>query len=350
MDLNELLAQLPPEIFFYGLMIPIICFGLIFYLTVIRPFLKRRQDAKQAGNTPESAVKPASTSLVTKSAPVIPVAPDLSMDGDMPDIGLLLTQTEAAVSVKPPQPPSIPLQPSVVPTGPRQLGEVEVALITGKTVRAREELVLLRDPADGRLIVQMPGVTYKSFASAPAVKETFSRLMTELAKSLGQPDDAPIVDAIPPTPAQIDSAPIAPATPQPLSTPLQPVTPPPPSPASPPPMASGIDGDAPLPGDLPKYSNARGAQMIGRGFLGRPKFEFERVPDLNLAESIEAYLQYRLAQTPGYGGRPWHVHSGMNGALKIEVNGQFFEAVSDITDEHARTFIQTAIQEWQDRQ
>lgn len=354
MDLGELLSQLPPTMLIYGLMIPVICFGLIGYLTLIRPRLKKRREPSQ--NPP--SVEQTTTYSVTPSpvAQTVAKATPPPLDDDLPDIGLLLAQTEKRPA---PAPTSTP---TPRPSGPRQLGEAEVVLITGQTVRAREELVLLRDPADGRLIVQMPGVTYKSFLSAPAAKANFTQLMNELAKSLSQPEavNTPVTPqptppaappdpiSVPPTPPTPSAPPAASETPPPapeLPTeslpPLQPYTPPPPV---------APDERERLPGDLPRYSNMRGAELKGRGFLGRPKFEFERIPDLNLAESIEAYLQYRLVQTPGYGKRPWHIHPAADGGVRIEVDGKFFDSVSDITDPEARSFIQSAIQEWQDRQ
>lgn len=341
--LQDLLEQLPPGIVAYGILVPILSLGLILYAVLIRPMLAKRKKLQAEAQTAST------TPVVAKQTPIAPVVKAQSAllpDDDMPDIGLLLTQSE-----KPTAPVAAPSR----PTGPRQLGEAEVVLITGQTVRAREELALLRDPVDGRLIVQMPGVTYKSFGSAPAAKEQFTRLMTELAKSLNLPDTAPAPTIAPPPvpstptpPEPVAAAPVAPPTPEVIlpPAPLPPLTTS--TMSAIPPIE--IDKESRLPGDLPRYSNMRGAEFKGRGFLGRPKFEFERIPDLNLAESIETYLQFRLNQTPGYGGKPWHVHSALNGALQIEVDGKFFDSVNDITDVNARSFIQAAIQEWQERQ
>jgi hypothetical protein len=305
--MDEILRQIPPAILVYAVLIPVLAFGLMAYFAILRPMLKKR------GQKPTALSAPAPANL-TPSAPVRASALD-----DLPDLDLLLA---APAPVAP-----APVNPNL----PRVLGEATVTLVSGQTVRAREELAILRDPSDGRLLVQLPGAAFKSFASAPASKEAFSRLMTELAKSLSQPDDAP--------------------APAPVSTPTPPpVAPPPPLTvaAPPPPMAASNDG--PLPGDLPKYRDMQSAEYKGRGLFGQPKFAFQPIPDLDIPSSIEAYLQYRLAQTPGYGGRPWHVRAAPGGGVRIEVNGQFFEAVSDITDPDARAFIQNAIQEWQERQ
>lgn len=313
MDNTDILSQIPPGIIVYAVLTVGLMFGLMIYFVAIRPgMVKRRREAKKLAAL--TAPKPAP---LTPSASGVPTVMPVSGAGgdDLPDLDFLLNADV----------------PAPRPTGPRQLGEAEVQLVTGQTVRAREELVLLRDPNDGRLIVQMPAATYKSFASAPSAKAGFTQLMNELAKSLTQPD---------PSGASVQAPPAAAPAPTPVVPDIPPVVPPP----------ASVSRGAPLPGDLPKYSEMRGSELKGRGFLGRPKFEFEDIPDLNIAGSIEAYLQHRLLQTPGYAGRSWHVHPDLKGGVRIEVDGQFFESVSDITDPVARTFIQTAIQEWQDRQ
>jgi hypothetical protein len=314
MDNTDLLSQIPPGIIVYAVLTFGLIFGLMVYFAAVRPgMMKRRREAKKLAAL--TAPKPAP--LTTPRASGVPTVMPVSGAGgdDLPDLDFLLNADV----------------PAPRPAGPRQLGEAEVRLVTGETVRAREELVLLRDSNDGRLIVQMSVATYKSFASAPSAKAAFTQLMNELAKSLTQPD---------PGGASAVQAPPAAAAPPPV-VPNIPTIVPPPVPTS---------RGATLPGDLPKYSEMRGSELKGRGFLGRPKFEFEDIPDLNIAGSIEAYLQHRLIQTPGYAGRSWHVHPDLKGGVRIEVDGQFFEAVSDITDPAARAFIQTAIQEWQDRQ
>lgn len=318
MDNTDFLSQIPPGIIMYAVLTFGLIFGLMVYFVAVRPgMVKRRREAKKLAAL--TAPKPAPLTTTPRASGVPTVMPVSGAGGDdLPDLDFLLNADV----------------PAPRPAGPRQLGEAEVRLVTGQTVRAREELVLLRDPNDGRLIVQMPGATYKSFASAPSAKAGFTQLMNELAKSLTQPDSGGASVQAPPAAA-------APApTPPPVVPDIPPVVPPP-APAS---------RGAPLPGDLPKYSEMRGSELKGRGFLGRPKFEFEDIPDLNIAGSIEAYLQHRLIQTPGYAGRSWHVHPDLKGGVRIEVDGQFFESVSDITDPAARAFIQTAIQEWQDRQ
>jgi hypothetical protein len=313
--MNELLEQIPPGILLYGMLVPTLALGLMIYLAVVRPALAKRRQQKAASLT---APAPAHLTAARPTTDA-PVKAALGGDEDLPDLDALLAVPAAPAAAAP------------RPDQPRALGEVTVSLVTGKVVRAREELVLLRDPADGRLIVQMPNVSYKSFASAPAAKETFTRLMNELAKSLTQPDGAP-APAAPPVS-------VAPPAPKPAAPP--PVIPPPVVPPS---------VDAPLPGDLPKYRDMTGGELKGRGFLGRPKFEFQEIPEMNIAASIEAYLQHRLLQTPGYAGRRWHVHAAPDGGVRIQIEDRFFEAVSDIDDPEARAFIQQAIQEWQDRQ
>jgi len=324
--MDEFLDQLPPGIVAYGVMIPFLLVLLLVYFAAIRPALANRKKRKADG---ASLITP-TPFIATPNTPVAKTSWAASLNEDMPDLDLLLTRELS------------PSTPAPRPAGPRSLGEVEVALVTGEILRAREELVLLRDPADGRLIVQMPGAAYKSSASAPAAKEGFSRLMNELAKSLALPEGAVApVSAGLSEPVAVIPAPAPPVTPPPPLPPLQ-------RPSIP--LLEPTDKNEPMPGDLPRYTNMRGAELKGRGFLGRPKFEFEHIPDLNLAASIEAYLQHRLAQTPGYAGRAWHVHPALGGGVRIQIDGQFFDSVGEISDDSARTFIQATVQEWQDRQ
>jgi hypothetical protein len=103
---------------------------------------------------------------------------------------------------------------------------------------------------------------------------------------------------------------------------------------------------APLPGDLPRFSlDDQGPIKPPRG----QKREVKPVPEINLAAAIEAFLQHKLRQTPQFASRSIHIHPSPNGGVSIEVDDRFYDAVSEVADVEVRAFLQSAIEEWQDR-
>ena len=180
-------------------------------------------------------------------------------------------------------------------------------------IQAEEIVTVLVDPRDGRLVVEIDDVAYRTLVDAPDVKKKFIQIMKKLSEVVTQPDDNPPVVAQP-----------HPATP---------------APQGPPPLPDGS-----MPGDLPSYKlkdNVSAPKDTKKG----------AIPEIDLAGAIEAYLQHKLQYTPQYAHRQIHVRSapGGNGVL-IQVDTVFYEAVSDVADPEVRAFLTTAIQEWQQRQ
>jgi hypothetical protein len=217
-----------------------------------------------------------------------------------------------------------------------------INLNDGGTAQAVEVVTILRDVVDGGLILQMGGKTYRDLTQDEGFRTGFLKVMRELSPMVTQaPKPAQ------PAPAaslrDLMSNDEAPAVDEPVEavTPRRPAAPPPP-----PPTADGT-----MPGDLPSYSLDKQPEVVKKkgGLLGRTKTEFVPVPELNLAEAIEAYLQYKLRHTPEYAGRVIHVHPAPDGGVAIEVDGVFYEAVGDVTDADVRGFLSATIQEWQER-
>lgn len=69
-----------------------------------------------------------------------------------------------------------------------------------------------------------------------------------------------------------------------------------------------------------------------------------------IADQIEELLQYRLTQTPIFQHRSIHVRSNLDGSLRIEVDGRFYEHVDEVVDVDVREFLQNVIREWEARQ
>lgn len=246
-----------------------------------------------------------------------PLAED---SADLPDLDIL-------VSSLPPKETSAAPTPAPAPAAPARAarqGTFSVALRDGSPAEAVEVMTVLRDVVDGKLIVQMGDKVYQNINSDTEFKDRFTRLMRELAqvaRPVGQTTE----------PA---SAAVPPSAPEPLADVPPPAVPPPPT------------DTGEMPGDLPKFKlDEQGPIRPPRG----QKPEARPVPEINIAAAIEAYLQHKLRYTPDYDGRSIHIYPAPDGGVSIEVDGQFFDSVGDVTDASVRAFLQATIQEWQDR-
>jgi hypothetical protein len=101
-----------------------------------------------------------------------------------------------------------------------------------------------------------------------------------------------------------------------------------------------------MPGDLPKYQSPESADppRLGRRPSAVP------IPEINIAASIEAFLQYRLNADGRFAGRSIHVLPAGSDGVRIEVDGQSFDHIDDISDPIVQAFLRQTIAEWQSRQ
>jgi hypothetical protein len=366
-EFGSMLQQIPAGLIVQVCGSFLLLVGAFMYFAAIKPELRKRREKQKTAATGTDEYDLPDLDLLTERAPTV-------------------QESSPVISAPAPTPPAPP--PPAPPV--RRPGEYTVRLSDGSSTRADEMLTILRDQDDERLIVLLDGTGYRTLVDQPEVKQRFARLMKELAEVVATEDTRPPAarpvereadaDSVPPPmPAE---APAVPA-PEPVRSytngtlhdddlddldldapdlddlsrfddPAPRVSPPPapPKPAAkptmppPPPSMNG-----PLPGDLPKFRDLPQQEKIKPGGLFRqPRAEIEPVPELNIAGAIEAYLQHKLRQTPDYYGRSIHVHSAPGGGVMIEVDGEYFEAVSDVYDPEVRDFISTAIQEWQERQ
>ncbi len=229
-------------------------------------------------------------------------------------------------------------------------------------------VTILRDVVDGSLIVQMGDRAFRDLSRDETFRNNFLKVMREFSpvvKNAPRPEPKSTPDAAAPAPPRPQAyeaipQPEQPEAPEPsdedsaphslrdllVAEELPSDTPAAPPLAPPPPAPGGI-----MPGDLPRFSLEDEPQVVKKraGLLGRQKTEFVPVPELNLAEAIETYLQHKLNHTPQYEGRSIHVHSAPDGGVAIEVDGVFYDSVGDVTDADVRAFLSATIQEWQAR-
>ena len=204
---------------------------------------------------------------------------------------------------------------------------VDVRVASGGDTTAREMISILRDESDGHLIIQIGNTGYRTLVDHAKAKSGFSKIMKELSKSVTTLDDNP---------------PVAPQKSKPV------------------PVASSnfvVDTDEEdnivLPGDIrpPKMDDMPDSYKVGRfGQVKVNKVKLQdRVEVVNIADAIEAYLQYKITQAPEFQNRGIHIRSAFGGGVRIEVDGINYEFVDDVADEEARAFIKQAIDEWQER-
>lgn len=263
---------------------------------------------------------------------------------EMPDIDLLIREAHASA------PPERTARPGVF----------NVSLHTGRETEASEVLAILRDVQDGRLIIQMGETAYRTLVDTPEVKKEFTQIMKELSEVVLKPDEnadkKPLRQEIAPTlpvamPSQETDLPALDDLVGEPPTAAAAVPPPPAKPKAPARPRPPITPEGTMPGDLASYKLEDNPVKITKGgLLKRQKYESAPIPELDIARAIEAYLQHKLLHTEEFDGRSIHIHSGVGGGVRIEVDGKFFEAVSDVDEPDIRDFLTETIQEWQDRQ
>ncbi|MFQ3565762.1 MAG: hypothetical protein SNJ59_02075 [Aggregatilineales bacterium] len=246
------------------------------------------------------------------------------------------------------------------PAQPQRKGTFTVLLVDGGEVEAVEVMTILRDVADGGLIIQIGD---KSYRNPPALadaefKRRFNMTVRDLYDSISRqslstaPAPAALASDVPLALDELADDAMAEGN---LETPsVDPVQPagalagdrPPANQL--PPSASAVNIAAePVPGDLPKFKLPDTIELPRRGRRRPPA---EPVPEINIAEAIEEFLQYKLRSAPQFAGHRLHVRPAVGGGVKIEVDGQFYDSVGEVADAEVRAYLQAVIEEWQSRQ
>lgn len=202
---------------------------------------------------------------------------------------------------------------------------IHVQVASGGETTAREMISILRDEADGHLIIQIGKKGYRTLADNPKVKSGFSKIMKELSTVVLTVDD---------NPPEVRSS-VALDVPTSLDT-----------------MAYEDEADdAVLPGDIRIRSMDEMPTGYEKGRFGQiiVKEVEQKVEEINIAKAIETYLQYKISKAPEMQNRGIHIRSGLGGGVRIEVEGKSYDFVDEVEQADARDFIQQAINEWQER-
>jgi hypothetical protein len=246
-------------------------------------------------------------------------------EADMPDLAALVSPTPAPAEY--------------APSRSLRKGTFTVTPADGSATEAVEVLTVLRDVVDGRLLVQIGDKTLLNPAQDSGFNERLQKVLRELTVPGTNPPAPPVQAPVAPPPV----APVVQSAEEeeealPLPESLLP-------PVSAPRPASSTNR-VPAPGVLPSFK-------LDDVPLERPqrgkKYTPKPVPELNIASAIETFIQFKLANMGLFPGRSIHVLPAPDGGVRIEVDGQFFDAVGDVTDIAVREFLAASVQEWQDQ-
>jgi len=183
-----------------------------------------------------------------------------------------------------------------------------------------EVMRVLRDLADGRLVVEIGGKRYWSLAeiSDPQVRRRFMGNAQALAQFA---QVAASLTSSQPTGSEAVAQPLPP---------VQPVTYSPPSP----------------PIEYPAFKAVSTPETVV------PSGDVQEQPPVpkSIADEIEELIQLRLGMAPALMYRSIHIRPAASGGIRVEVDGKYFESVADVTDPEVTAFIQSVIREWEARQ
>lgn len=358
----DFLSQIPIQI----ILAPIV-FGALYIVAMVfifRRAAQRRRKAREAKNAalgldapgadaakgaplPDSVLAPAAHSRLGRLAGASR-AVDLSGGAALPepDLDLLLMPVPeapaATVAAARPAPPagSLPVAPPDAPDhdeheeedaveyAPVAREDAEMAADPGQSLPADlsdavEVMRIFRDLSDGALIIRI-GDRYLRSADEfqnPELLRRFTTIVRDLTALTNQ------LSALPEAP---------------ITSPRDTSTLPPVSQAMAP---SGV------PGSLRVRTGVENEPVKPAGLFRRvPKPEGPVETVRGVAEAVEEFLQFKLAADPKYVTRSIHIRQAHDGGLRIEVDGHYYTAISDVVDADVRDLLQAVMKEWEARQ
>lgn len=163
---------------------------------------------------------------------------------------------------------------------------------------AVELLRLWRDISDGTLLIQIGGTIYRhpSEIAAADQQRRLTALVRELNNMLGDM----------PRPIPTSAAPSLPST-------------------------------API---LPEVTEKP------KGLFNRKAAQEQPT---GIADAIEAFLQARLLGSPQFATRSIHIRPTPDHGVRIEVDGHFYDSISDVIDPDVREYLEMMMREWEAR-
>lgn len=238
---------------------------------------------------------------LVESLKPLPTPPTSPADSPPPHVS-----TYTAPVPKPEMPPANAERP-IAPR--RSLG--------GNTV---EVMRLLRDLADGSLVVEINGRYYYHLEDItdPEVGRRFNGIVQALAEFV-EPGDFEMPEEW-------------------LTPPTEPI------------RATGDEVLPPTDWQTAHSTPQSQTRKVGFFQRGRQAGE-EPLPEVRpMTEQIEELLQYRLTATPEFSNRSIHVRPAADGSVRIEVDGRFYEGVGAVDDPEIQEFLRETIRQWEARQ
>ncbi len=314
--IQQLLSQAPllliMPLFFGGLYIASMVF-------IFRRAAQRRAKAKAAllGQGPSSipaAATPAPRSRLSRLTPAAAAANSAPLPE--PDLDLLTMLVGDGT-------PSIPEKPkNTPPPAPDPAPNSATAAFAAPAERPApvpaadappdsvEVLRLWRDLSDGGLIVGVGGRLYRSAAEIdnPDVLRRLGGIARELAALTGA------------TPSAAVGAPVAP------------------------PASTGMVWGAPTAPVVPGVIRAEPAKPVTKR-----RSQPEEPSPGGIAAAVEEFLQFKLVGNPQFATRSIHIRPSADGGVLIEVDGHYYEAISDVIDPDVREFLASMMKEWEAR-
>ncbi len=338
MEIQDFIQQVPAGMFITvcgsGLLL-LVVWGFILYRRAHRKtrrqILPSTPEVESAIAQPISDISAASETAPASNTPARP-------GGIMQSIKHFFFYTEEEKAARQAAPPAgaatSPAQ-SGVATPPAPSDAVEV-------------LHLYRDVVDGTLIVQIGDQSYRTMGDirAGGQERRFMAVLRELARMAKETaaDVSGPEEVITETPAQPQPPATPPAAPAPPAAPIPPAaSTPPAAPAAP--LSAYADTSPEVEPIGSFFDNVRRAVRTG----GKPTPQPMVTETTTIADQIDEILQARLYHSEEFRNRRMHLRPALSGGVRIEIDGSFYEAVSDIPDDEVRAFVQGAITEWEAR-
>lgn len=307
---------------------------------VIYRWLTGQRGAPAAAPATASPAPPPASRQRPASRSVAAPAPDLSLlTGDLPqpDVTALAADDEPEPAAEWDEPadvdelPVTPTQPaaedeSAAPAEPAEPAEMfpvtpavpapppEPAPEAPAPSDAVELLRVWRDLSDGSLVVEIGGRRFQSLAELRSadLERRFLNVVRDL-DGLAERPPAPPASA---APAQGGKAP-APKTDDP---------------------------------SVPSMTPGSMLRQMTRAAMGHAPEPVPDKPEVSIADQIEDLLQARIADDPAYEQRSIHIKPAIDGGVRIEVDGTYYDGVGDVEDDEVRALLVAVVREWEERQ